>query len=98
MPKWVRRVLQEMAAGINIELYLVLAITVGALVLRVAFVLLFGRTRVAFNDTLFYQLVGMSLAHGEGFTFIGHETVHWPPGYASCRSVAIARRTISGWS
>src|SRR5438045_9587937 len=35
MPKWVRRVLQQMAAGINIELYLVLAITVGALSLHV---------------------------------------------------------------
>lgn len=59
-----------------------LAIVAGALVLRVAFVLLFGRTKVAFNDTLFYQLTGMALAHGEGFRFIGHQTVHWPPGYA----------------
>ena len=50
--------------------------------LRVAFVLLFGRTKVAFNDTLFYQFVGTALAHGEGFKFVGHETVHWPPGYA----------------
>jgi 4-amino-4-deoxy-L-arabinose transferase-like glycosyltransferase len=59
-----------------------LGIAAGALLLRVAFVLAFGRTQVAFNDTLFYQLVGMALAHGEGFKFIGHETVHWPPGYA----------------
>src|SRR5437763_4206043 len=59
-----------------------IGIVVVALVLRVAFVLLFGRTKVAFNDTLFYQLVGMALAHGEGFKFINHQTVHWPPGYA----------------
>ncbi len=57
-------------------------IVFAALVLRVAFVLLFGRTKVAFNDTLFYQLVGMALAHGEGYRFINHQTVHWPPGYA----------------
>ena len=56
-------------------------IVVGALILRIAFVVLFGRTKVGFNDTFFYQLVADSLAHGHGYTFGGHQTVHWPPGY-----------------
>src|SRR4051794_17752188 len=52
-----------------------------ALVLRLAFVLAFGRTKLAFNDTAFYHAVADSLAHGAGFEYFGHPTVHWPPGF-----------------
>jgi 4-amino-4-deoxy-L-arabinose transferase-like glycosyltransferase len=59
-----------------------------ALVLRLAFVLGFGRTQTfsagggfAFSDTFFYSWVGAALSQGHGYTFLGHPTAHWPPGY-----------------
>jgi 4-amino-4-deoxy-L-arabinose transferase-like glycosyltransferase len=59
-----------------------------ALVLRLAFVLAFGRTQTfnpgagfAFSDTFFYSWVGAAISQGHGFTFLGHPTAHWPPGY-----------------
>src|SRR3954454_10496616 len=60
-----------------------------ALALRLAFVLTYGRTvtyapgaSFAFNDTFFYSWTGAAIAQGDGFTFLGHETAHWPPGYS----------------
>jgi 4-amino-4-deoxy-L-arabinose transferase-like glycosyltransferase len=60
-----------------------------ALGLRLAFVLAYGRTVTydpgadfAFNDTFFYSWTGAAIAQGDGFTFLGHETAHWPPGYS----------------
>src|SRR3954467_12269662 len=62
-----------------------------ALALRLAFVLAYGRTQTAhlgaggvgfpFSDTFFYSWVGAALAMGDGYTFLGHTTAHWPPGY-----------------
>src|SRR4051794_32460128 len=60
-----------------------------ALALRLAFVLTYGRTvtyapgaSFAFNDTFFYSWTGAAIAQGDGFTFLGHQTAHWPPGYS----------------
>src|SRR3954468_12648051 len=60
-----------------------------ALALRLAFVLGYGRTvtyapgaSFAFNDTFFYSWTGAAIAQGDGFTFLGHETAHWPPAYS----------------
>src|SRR5690242_13242918 len=60
-----------------------------ALALRLAFVLAFGRTvtyapgaSFAFNDKFFYSWTGAAIAQGHGFTFLGTETAHWPPGYS----------------
>jgi 4-amino-4-deoxy-L-arabinose transferase-like glycosyltransferase len=62
-----------------------------ALALRLAFVLTYGRTQTLnlgvggvgfpFSDTFFYSWVGSALSMGDGFTFLGHTTAHWPPGY-----------------
>ena len=59
-----------------------------ALVLRLAFVLAFGRTQTfnagpgfGFSDTFFYSWVGAALSQGHGFTFLGRPSAHWPPGY-----------------
>src|SRR3954451_6030112 len=62
-----------------------------ALALRLAFVLAYGRTQTVnlgaggvgfpFSDTFFYSWVGAALAMGDGYTFLGHTTAHWPPGY-----------------
>lgn len=52
------------------------------LVLRAAWVLLYGRTSAGPNDTIFYLISSNSLAHGHGFsTLYGEPTAHWPPGY-----------------
>ena len=61
-----------------------------ALALRLGFVLAFGRTVVydagpstfAFNDTFFYSWTGSAITMGDGFSFLGHPTAHWPPGYS----------------
>jgi 4-amino-4-deoxy-L-arabinose transferase-like glycosyltransferase len=62
-----------------------------ALAVRLAFVLAYGRTQIynvgvggvgfPFSDTFFYSWVGAALSMGDGFTFLGHTTAHWPPGY-----------------
>jgi 4-amino-4-deoxy-L-arabinose transferase-like glycosyltransferase len=67
-----------------------LGLTLLALVLRLAFVLAYGRTVVydsgpstfAFNDTFFYTWTGGAISRGDGFSFLGHPTAHWPPGYS----------------
>src|SRR5436190_13343792 len=66
-------------------------IGLAALALRLAFVLAYGRTQTLnlgvsgigfpFSDTFFYSWVGSALSMGDGFTFLGHTTAHWPPGY-----------------
>src|SRR3954467_2627659 len=67
-----------------------LGIGLVALALRLAFVLAYGRTQTLnlgggvgfpFSDTFFYSWVGSALAMGDGYTFLGHTTAHWPPGY-----------------
>src|SRR5256714_114358 len=68
-----------------------LGIGLAALALRLAFVLAYGRTQTLnlgaggvgfpFSDTFFYSWVGSALSMGDGFTFVGHTTAHWPPGY-----------------
>src|SRR4051812_46493602 len=62
-----------------------------ALAIRLAFVLAYGRTQTLnlgaggigfpFSDTFFYSWVGSALAMGDGYSFLGHTTAHWPPGY-----------------
>src|SRR4051795_6048060 len=62
-----------------------------ALALRLAVVLAYGRPQAVtlgagavgfpFSDTFFYSWVGAALAMGDGYTFLGHTTAHWPPGY-----------------
>src|ERR671929_1570278 len=68
-----------------------LGIGLAALALRLAFVLAYGRTQTLnlgvggigfpFSDTFFYSWVGSALSMGDGYTFLGHTTAHWPPGY-----------------
>src|SRR2546423_2259871 len=68
-----------------------LGIGLGALALRLAFVLAYGRRQTLnlgvsgigfpFSDTFFYSWVGSALSMGDGYTFLGHTTAHWPPGY-----------------
>jgi 4-amino-4-deoxy-L-arabinose transferase-like glycosyltransferase len=68
-----------------------IGIGLAALALRLAFVLAYGRTQTfnlgvsgigfPFSDTFFYSWVGSALSMGDGFTFLGHTTAHWPPGY-----------------
>src|SRR5256714_10848751 len=67
-----------------------LGIGLVALALRLAFVLAYGRTQTLtlgggvgfpFSDTFFYSWVGSALSMGDGFTFVGHTSAHWPPGY-----------------
>src|SRR3954454_7953685 len=66
-------------------------IGLAALAIRLAFVLAYGRTQTLnlggggigfpFSDTFFYSWVGSALAMGDGYSFLGHTTAHWPPGY-----------------
>ena len=60
-----------------------------ALALRLAFVLAAGRTVTLapgagfdFNDTFFYSWTGAAISMGKGFSFLGHASAHWPPGYS----------------
>ncbi|MEA2410897.1 MAG: hypothetical protein QOC77_1458 [Thermoleophilaceae bacterium] len=67
-----------------------LGLTALALALRLAFVIAFGRTvtydaastTFAYNDTFFYSWTGAAISMGDGFSFLGHATAHWPPGYS----------------
>jgi 4-amino-4-deoxy-L-arabinose transferase-like glycosyltransferase len=60
----------------------VVGIGVLAAALRIAWVLVYGRTAVGPNDTLFYISTASNLAEGHGFsTTVGHPTAHWPPGF-----------------
>ena len=66
-------------------------LTALALAARLAFVLAAGRTVTydpsgnvfAFNDTFFYAWTGAAIERGDGFSFLGHTTAHWPPGYSA---------------
>src|ERR671921_1200407 len=61
-----------------------------ALAARLVFVIAWGRTvtydpsttSFAFNDTFFYSWTGAAISMGDGFSFLGHRTAHWPPGYS----------------
>ncbi len=60
------------------------ALAIGALAfaVRAFWVLVYGRTTPAPNDTLFYQVAASSLSHGDGFRALqGDVTAHWPPGF-----------------
>jgi 4-amino-4-deoxy-L-arabinose transferase-like glycosyltransferase len=59
-------------------------------VVRAAWVLVYGRTAAGPNDTLFYQLASASLAHGSGYKgdLTGEPTAGWPPGFPFVMSVA----------
>src|SRR3954451_8832043 len=67
-----------------------LGLTALALVLRLVFVIAWGRTvtydpastSFAFNDTFFYSWTGAAISMGDGFSFLGHASAHWPPGYS----------------
>src|SRR4051794_11391509 len=67
-----------------------LGLTGLALALRLIFVIAWGRTvtydpastSFAFNDTFFYSWTGAAISMGDGFSFLGHPTAHWPPGYS----------------
>lgn len=50
-----------------------------ALVLRVAFVVVFQPTSLTSNDALFYHAVASQIADGHGFSLYGQPTAHWPP-------------------
>lgn len=64
------------------NLRLALGIGVVALVLRVVWVLSVARHGFAFNDALFYDLIGQQLASGKGYTLqSGAPTAAWPPVY-----------------
>jgi 4-amino-4-deoxy-L-arabinose transferase-like glycosyltransferase len=53
-----------------------------ALALRAVWVLVYGRTTLALNDTVFYEVAAQNLARGEGFNALhGEPTAHWPPGF-----------------
>jgi 4-amino-4-deoxy-L-arabinose transferase-like glycosyltransferase len=53
-----------------------------ALVVRLAWVLLYGRTAPGPNDTGFYETAASMLARGHGFANVaGQATAHWPPGF-----------------
>src|SRR3954453_18920924 len=66
-------------------------IGLAALAIRLAFVLAYGRTQTfnlggggigfPFSATFFSSWGGSALAMGDGYTFLGHTTAHWPPGY-----------------
>src|SRR3954449_6521835 len=68
-----------------------IGIGLAALALRLSFVLAYGRTQTLnlgvggvgfpFSDTFFYTWGGSAPGMGDGFTFLGHTTAHWPPGY-----------------
>ena len=67
-----------------------LGLTALALAMRLVFVLAAGRTVVydsanttfAFSDTFFYSWTGAAISMGDGFSFLGHPSAHWPPGYS----------------
>jgi 4-amino-4-deoxy-L-arabinose transferase-like glycosyltransferase len=67
-----------------------LGLTALALVIRLVFVIAWGRTvtydpastSFAFNDTFFYSWTGAAISMGDGFSFLGHASAHWPPGYS----------------
>lgn len=64
---------------------------IGAIALAVRFfwVVVYGRTTAAANDTLFYEVAAKTLALGDGFeTVQGDETAHWPPGFPFLISLA----------
>jgi 4-amino-4-deoxy-L-arabinose transferase-like glycosyltransferase len=53
-----------------------------ALVLRVAWAVIYGRVDAAPHDALFYEIASSNLAAGRGFTqLFGDATAHWPPGF-----------------
>ncbi len=60
-----------------------------ALAIRLAVALIAGRTVVfdpnakglPFNDSFFYSWVGGAISVGDGYTFLGEPTLHWPPAY-----------------
>jgi 4-amino-4-deoxy-L-arabinose transferase-like glycosyltransferase len=61
---------------------LVVALTILALVLRLAFVMAVQRKSFGYNDAVFYQLSAESIAkHGSYTAYLGIPTVQWPPGY-----------------
>jgi len=57
----------------------VVGLTALALVLRVAFALIFQPTSLTSNDALFYHAVAAQIADGHGFSLYGEPTAHWPP-------------------
>jgi 4-amino-4-deoxy-L-arabinose transferase-like glycosyltransferase len=60
-----------------------------ALLLRAAWVLVYGRLTTGPNDTLFYEIASSGLAAGRGFsTLFGEPTAHWPPGFPFLVSLA----------
>src|SRR5437660_12358207 len=64
------------------NLRLALTIGAGALVLRVAWVLAVRRHGWALNDALFYDIFGLQLAKGHGYTLVnGAPSAAWPPAY-----------------
>ena len=65
------------------------AIAALALLLRTAWVLVYGRTTPALNDTLFYLVAADGLASNEGFKALpGQPSAHWPPGFPFLVSLA----------
>ena len=78
------------AAVRSVDVRIAVGLTVFALALRLALVLAAGRTvtfdtgrtAFAFNDTFFYSWTGAAIANGDGYSFLGHTTAHWPPGYS----------------
>jgi 4-amino-4-deoxy-L-arabinose transferase-like glycosyltransferase len=70
------------------NLRMALAIGLLALTLRVIWVLSVERHGFAFNDALFYDLIGQQLASGKGFTLqSGAPTAAWPPVYPFVLSI-----------
>lgn len=77
-------------AARSVDVRIAVGLTVAALALRLALVLAAGRTvtfnggtsAFAFNDTFFYAWTGAAIAKGDGYSFLGHATAHWPPGYS----------------
>src|SRR4051812_12506949 len=60
----------------------ILLIGGGCLVLRLAWVLVYGRVAVGPNDTIFYQIAASNLAAGRGYSeLFGPPTAGWPPGF-----------------
>src|SRR3954465_6410334 len=67
-----------------------LGLTGLALAVRLIFVIAWGRTvtydpastSFAFNDPFFYSRAGAAISMGDGFSFLGHPSAHWPPGYS----------------
>src|SRR5436190_17488001 len=66
-----------------------LTIGVGALILRVAWVLSVTRHGWAINDALFYDIFATQLAKGHGYTLLnGAPSAAWPPAYPFVLSLA----------